>query len=56
LAKKMKVRCPRCGEEFEVSLPIMEVPEGQILLHEVTYQASPEAERLWEKRKKQLEH
>jgi len=51
----MKVRCPKCGEEFEVPIPVIEVPTGQILLHEVTYQASPEAARIWEKRKRQIE-
>jgi len=51
----MKVRCPKCGEEFEVPIPVIEVPRGQILLHEVTYQASPETRRIWEKRRRQIE-
>jgi len=58
--KEMKVHCPKCGEEFEVDVPVVEVtgyaPSGQILLHEETYpQLSPEAVKIWEKRKKQIE-
>ena len=52
----MKVRCPKCGEGFEISIPLIEVPKGQVLLYEVTQHMSPEAVRLWDKRKKQLKH
>jgi len=57
----MTVRCPKCGERFEVELPLVEMtgqmPSAQILLHEVQYiQTSPEAARIWERRKKELEH
>jgi len=50
---RKKVRCPKCGEEFEVDIPVIEVSREQVL-HEVTYQSSPEATKIWEKRKKEL--
>jgi len=57
----MTVRCPKCGERFEVEVPLVEMigqtPSAQILLHEVQYiQTSPEAARIWERRKKELEY
>ena len=50
----MKVRCPKCGEEFEIIIPVIEVPKDKVFIHEESHKASPEATRIWEKRKKQL--
>ncbi len=56
--QKVKVQCPKCGEKFEVDVSVTEAagnkPRGQILLLEVTSQASPEASKIWENRKKQI--
>lgn len=50
--KRMTVRCPKCGERFEVEVPLVEMieqmPSVQILLHEVQcIQTSREAAKIW---------
>jgi len=56
---KVKVRCPKCGEEFEVKVPVIDVtghmPSGRILLLEEPHTPiSAEAAKVWENRKRQI--